>query len=717
MLVVVLSLLQAPVTAVEEPAAIDPLRVHLDEMTPVVPRQGNVRISGTVTNTSEAEFTRINLHAFASSSPISDAPSLAASAVIAPEEYVGERITAPGTFDTLDVLAPGGTATFSLSIPVEELGIPRTPGVYWIGIHALGDSVEQPRDDFADGRARTFIPVLPEGRTSLEAAVVLPLRATIRYRPDGSVDRTRGWHRALADGGRLDRLLAVADAGSARELTWLVDPAVLDAIVRLSAGNPPRSLAAEPTDEGDEPAPEADPEAPETPDVPVPTVPAEPPGHELSPEERDLAAAATAWLERFVPLTRGQTVLALPYGDQDLSAAARHAPDRYQQAQRRSREVLADLEIPARPAVMPDNDVLTSDALRATSPETVVLLGDTAFAAPPTARNSVVRLLGRDVVVTSAGAQAGGPGPTAADDPLAMRQRLLSEAALRTIDGVRAPIVMSLPARWSPRNPEAFLSAFDSRWLSSVSVSDIADRAAPALPTSSLAYTAADQREELPASTFDAARRLTETGELLDQVLTLDTSVDDQVLDEALTTLSQLHRDDPAAAVRAADGAREEMTDQLDGIELEVPTAVTLSSNSGTLGATIINGLDQPVTVVLKADSPDGLTLRGPTERRLAAGARSLVRFEASATRPGVHDLRLEVTSLDGTPLGSSADLPVRATQVSGIIWFAMAAGAVLLFGAIGVRLWRQLRERRSRTEDPDDPDRDQPDADQGEQT
>ncbi|MCD6639371.1 MAG: hypothetical protein LT071_05595, partial [Nocardioides sp.] len=78
-----------------------------------------------------------------------------------------------------------------------------------------------------------------------------------------------------------------------------------------------------------------------------------------------------------------------------------------------------------------------------------------------------------------------------------------------------------------------------------------------------------------------------------------------------------------------------------------------------------------------------------------AARARASVRFEAVARRAGVHRVELRVTSPDGVPLGSSAELPIRAAQVSGLIWVIMAAGGALLLGAIGLRVSRQIRARR----------------------
>ena len=224
----------------------DPLVVHIDTISPVLPRSGDVEITGTVTNVSGDTFTRINLHAFSSQAPILDSTSLAASAAIDPSEYVGQRVTTPGTFDTVDLLEPGESAEFSDSVPVELLEIPDGVGIYWIGIHALGDGAT-PRDEVADGRARTFIPARPEDDRSQEAAVILPVRHRVWYDEDGRIGGTERWARRLEEGGSLDGVLDMADSAGATPYSWLVDPAVLIALVRIARGNVPRSLEPDPT--------------------------------------------------------------------------------------------------------------------------------------------------------------------------------------------------------------------------------------------------------------------------------------------------------------------------------------------------------------------------------------------------------------------------------------------------------------------------------------
>ena len=676
----------------------EPLLVHIDTISPALPRSGDVEITGTVTNTSDDTFTRVNLHAFSSQAPILDSISLAASALLDPTEFVGLRVTVPGTFDTIDQLLPGETASFSDAVPVELLGVPDEEGVYWIGIHALGDGAV-PRDDIADGRARTFIPALPRGNATQEASVILSLRSRVWFDSQGRIAGTDRWERRLAEGGSLDGALDMAESAGATPYSWLVDPAVLIALDRLAAGNPPRSLAPDPTVPGQEPMPTETPTdgASETPpETLTPTAPE--PTETPSDDQAALAAAASAWLARFKVLAGTTPVLTLPFGDIDVSAAVRNDRTRLDQAIARSNEVMTGLGLPSRPAIAPESDVLSPEAIAATAPETVIMLGDNAFARPTGSPTSVVRLLGHKVIVTSTGAEAGGPGPTAANDPLALRQRLLSEAALRLVNDDTAPLVVTLPTVWRGEDAASFFSGLEQSWLDLVPTGDIADRSASGVPASILAYSETDQEAELDAGTFTAATRATDAAAQVEQVLTQQTRVEANVREEVLVALSEQHRAQPRLALKAASRAEQALRDELAKITIEVPKAVTLSSDSGKLGATLVNGLDQPVTVQVMTTTDGQLTLdlEGDSERTLGPGARSVLRYTATTDQPGVHNVRLTVASSDGVPLGSSGELPIRAAQVSALIWVAMAAGALVLFGMIGYRLPGQIRARRA---------------------
>ena len=691
-----LALTPASAAPAEEP---DPLVVHIDSISPVLPRSGDVEITGTVTNVGDETFTRINLHAFSSQSPILDAANLSASARLEPDTYIGEqRVVEPGTFDTVDELAPGESQPFSDSVPVELLGIPDDVGVYWIGIHAIGDTPTVPRDAVADGRARTFIPARPTEGDTQETSIVLPIRGRVWYAADGSLGAPDRWARRLEEGGSLDAVLDMADSAGTTPYTWLVDPAVLHALMRLQSGNPPRTIGPDPNVPGQEPSPTKSPTdgtetSPTESVTPSQAVESESP----NAADADLVAAAEAWLNRFKDLVGSRSVLTLPYGDLDVSAAARNDPDRYAQAVVRGEQVMAALALTSQKTVSPVDGHISPEGLALVPTDTVVLLEDTAFApVPPSSPSSVVRLLGHEVVVTSSGAEAGGPAPTAHNDPLALRQRLLSEAALRLANGDTAPLVVTLPTVWRGEDADEFFAELDQPWLEVVPLGEVAARSATDIPDTSLAYTDADIEDELSAASFTAATRADDAATTMEEVLSLQTTIESQVRDEVMVTLSDQHRDRPRLAIAAARRVEDTLREQLGRIRIEAPTAVTLSSDNGPLGATLVNGLDQPVEVQVVATTDGELTITGDGRRELAPRARSVIRFEASTQQAGIHRVRLAVTTIDGVPLGSVDELPIRAARVSALIWIVMGLGALVLFGMIGYRLPRQIRARRA---------------------
>ncbi|PVG84140.1 hypothetical protein DDE18_00395 [Nocardioides gansuensis] len=706
-LVVVLSLGLARAPAHAAPRAEDdPLVVRIDALLPSTLQPGEpVVVGGTVTNASDETWTDVNLHAFRSTTPITDTGSLAASAAIDPLEYVGERVITPSTWTTVDVLEPGQSAPFTLSIPWEELTIDAAaPGVYWFGVHALG-AVDGVRPEYAVGRARTFLPLVAETDSQVEAAFVVPVRGTVWHEPDGQIARVPQWTRSLSEGGRLESLLDVADAAGASRLSWLVDPAVLVAVDRLAKGNPPRSLAPDPAKlpaEGAEGDGEAEPDGGETGagqegESPSPFV-SEEPDHETTDEQAAAQAAATAWLERFRTAMAGQDVLALPYGDIDASAALAHDRELFDRSVTRSRVVMEATGVFATPALAPRDGILSAAAVEAAAPESTVLLGDTAFAVPPASPTSMVRMLGHKVIVTSTAAAAGGPAPAPDGDPIAVRQRLLSEASLRLAAGDTAPVVVMLPADWHPRDPADLFGPLELPWLRAVGINEVVDRPAVSATARDLVYTEEDLQGELDRPAFAAAREMIAAASQLEKVLTAVTTVEAQVADEALTTLSSAHRERPGRGVAAAEATTRYLRGQLASIEVEAPSKVTLSSQTGRFGATLVNGLDQIVTVRVAAESEDEVSLEDLGPITLAPASRTRIRPDITTDRLGIHDVRLVVTDVDGRPLGGSDVLPVRAAQASRIIWVVMGLGAAILVGAMALRLRRRLVAAREAT-------------------
>lgn len=702
-----------------------PLAVSITSLTPgAIPRRGPIRVSGEVTNRSAETWSTVKLYPFLGATPMTSAEQLAAAAELPHQEYVGDRIIEVG--DTVDELAPGESAPFTIRLPRSRIPV-TAAGVYWFGVHALGESVAG-RDDVADGRARTFLPLVEPGTPGrVRTAVVIPLRRALTRESDGSLAGVEAWTRTLGSEGSLRSLVDLGASAGDQPVTWLIDPALVDAVRDLAAGNPPRSLAptvpgapAEDDDQGDREGGDNDSDDGSSggssggPDVGFSPGAAVTDGdggdagqgrgaagHEPDEAERAAAEVASAWLGRLAAAMEGDEVLTLPYGDLDVAGAVAVDPSLLDRTRARSAEATSSWAVGTDPAIASPTGYLDAATVRAASPGDTLLVTDRMFG--PDAPG-VAKAAGRRLVVTSSAVAEGGPGP---DDPLsglAVRQRLLSEAALRLLTPGRTPLVVQLPGGWRPGSISGFFDGLEEDWLVPGTVADAADRDGTAVDLADLAIPERQDARRVDAATFEAAAGLVRDGEVLQHVLRDNTSVAAEVADEALAAVSYSSRGRVSTARLAVLASRRWIAERLASVTIDAPRGVALSSANGRFAATVSNGLDEPVEVSIQAvtDDPAAISIEGPETVEIGAGQRASVLLDATTREPGVHKVRLVLTDHtatpddDPTPIGDTEELSIRSIEASGIIWVIIGAGAVLLFGTIAVRLVRSvLRARR----------------------
>ncbi len=689
----------AAAPAAVRPAAADgqPLQVEIGSLNPsYVPARGAVTLTGTVTNTSDQPWRTIRVYAFMGDAPMRSTTELDAAVETPVDAVVGERILFPDTYDELGRLKPGESKDFTVRVPRNQM--PATePGVYWFGAHALGaDSAAGP-DSFADGRARTFLPLVP-ARTPgrLRTSVVIPLRRPIRHAPDGRLRGTAHWAADLEVDGRLRSLVELGAAAGSNPVTWLVDPAVPDAVAHLVAGNPPRVLAdtLPPIDGPTDGAATEDPQDPTSPSATGEddegTDPADP-----DQEERPVNPAVVpgaAWLDRFEDAVRGDEVLAVPYGDLDVAAAAAEAPTFYELAVNRVGTVMDRLGILTKPAVAGSTGYLPPDAFEMLFGAEQVILSDVALPDEQPLTSGIVDE--KEVRFAASNVVQGGPGP---DDPLseiAMRQRLLAEAAVRLLYHDRTPLLVVLPETWQPDNPSSFWSGLDPDWLELTGTDDLGP--AREIAADELAYPVEQELTQLDPENFEAARELMTAGRVLDNVLPRNDLVAAQTVDEALTSVSYAERIRPLAARTDTLAGVSWIERRLRRIRVRAPRGVTLSSSTGSFPTLVSNRLDHPVRVMLEAESVGGVTVESSAPIELAAGSRQTVLLSAATDSPGVHYVRIRVTDENGNPLGKARRVAIRSAEVSQVIWLILGVGVGLLFVAIAVRVVRRVRNERA---------------------
>ena len=681
----------APKQAAPKQEDISPLAVTIDSLSSSeIPQRGPIRVTGSVTNHDDGPWSDVNVYAFIGSTPITTSADLATAAAMPMTADVGERIIDvgdPQTQDTIDELAPGGTAQFAVTVPHRYLEKTEA-GVYWFGVHALGGGPEG-RVDGADGRARTFLPYVGRTSRSVDTALVIPVRRLVTHAADGSLAALDRWDEELAPGGSLHSLVELGNAAGSRPVSWLVDPSVIDAAQRLAAGNPPRSLGptVDPVDTGDTGDGDGDGEEGSPSAEPSPSPSAEP-DEEPTPAEAALAATATTWLDRLHAGLEGSEILSLPYGDVDVAGAAASDPSTYRQARRRSAE-LAPWDLPARPAVSSPLGYLDPAGIRLTDSDDTVLITDRMLGARAPA---VVNTVGRTVGVTSSGAVSGGPDPVGRMSPLAVRQRIVSEAALRLLSPARKPLIAVFSSTWRPDATVAFWAGLDLPWLTLTTVQTAMARSGTDVPVERLAYPESQQALTLDATSFLAADDLAQAGETLQNLLTQNESVATEVRDESFTDVSYSSRLRASATRASTDQSRAWIETRLGSVHLDAPKAVILSSGSGRFSATVTNDLDQPVSVRIRAVTDPPLRVAVPNDSvDLGPDSRTTVLLNASSSAVGIRNVTLLLTDVDGSPLGSSDTVPVRSNRVSNVIWLILGTGVALLFGAIVVRLVRRV--------------------------
>ncbi len=630
-----------------------------------------------------------------SSTPITNAHDLEVEAQTDPAEPVGNRIIDddPATHDLIEELAPGSSAQYSLTVPhdvlMANIAQPAAAGVYWLGVQALGETIEGRNTSeglAADGRARSFIPLLPREPDQVRAALVMPIRHSVTYNRNGRLGGIRRWSRDLAPGGRLDNLLDFAAAAPPSAVTWLIDPSVLEAVRRIGAGNPPRDLGPV-SDDSESPS-----ESPEESPGDSATVG----GASNAAVRRDNnARLAKEWLDRVVAQTRDDAVLGLPYGDVDMAAANDLDPQVAVRGLAMSASSFQELDIDAEPTVAPPSGYLNAISVAGLDNDVTILASDAVLATPPdklAGHPGVVTVNDHTVHLYDASASLGGPGPNNPFADLAVRQRLVSEAALRSISHSTDPLVVSMPADWNPGPARpGFFSDLEDSWLSLVSLPSLAQVDPPLVAADDLVYPEREITLELEGGNFDAAERLFRAGATLQSVLNENSTIEREVAAQALTTTSYYMRANPTQAGVDAAEARRTIQRLFKRIQISAPPYVTLSSTNGRFRVDVRNNLEQPVSVKIKSLVDDDLEINGPARIAVEGNRITSVFLQVRSTGLGVHQVKLVLTDEEGTRLGPAADLPIRSSQSGRVIWVIIGVGAALLFGAITLRLFRRF--------------------------
>jgi hypothetical protein len=675
------------------------LAVNLERISPAYLQPGeDLTVSGTVTNLDREPWRDLQVYLLAPATAASSSDELATMAETPVGTADGTRIFQEGReslYDELGGIAPGATEPFQLTIPFRFLDVSADAyGVYTLAVQVLATDALKNRDTVADGQARSLIPLMPDSSPRVGVSTIWPFRDDLVREPNGEYADRDELIDDISDGGRLRTLLDLArtSGSTSTPISLLLDPALLDAL---------RAIVDDDTGR---------PQAPTTPSE-SPTSTDEAGFDSLQPPTAEQQAAA-AFLEDLTALSGVNTVWTEGYGGPDLTALHDYDSERlYRTISRANRNAMLGLDLPTSGdrAYLPTG-VLDVEALEALGPRTTTFVTSDQVRrwSPEDGPIATVRSDGTRarVVVAHDAILDGGlePGPT--DTALQVRQRLLAESAVLSLQSDaegrrRAPALALLADKgWDPGDAATaadFFAAFDAPWVFATDLSaELADgprRGAHRLRPRG--HVEGPEDPPIPSSLARSADRIRGRGVIM-WAITRD---DQQVLsfydESAALTISEQWRADPDASQEMADRTIAQLDRQLGGVSIEAPEFVTLSSSSGQFPLTITNDLPWPITVGVQLEAEDGgLVIEQDEPIDVDPQQSTTVNVRVDAKDVAVSEVTARLTTPKGRPFGEPVTFKIRSSVVGVVIWVALGAAGAIVVLAIGRRIRRSSRSR-----------------------
>ncbi|RZT14732.1 hypothetical protein EV649_5508 [Kribbella sp. VKM Ac-2569] len=677
----------------DEPA----VQVSIDQFGPTAPKPGQqVVIKGRVTNTSSVTFEEpqalacIDRTRLASTAAL-DAISAEQNIPMNDRDSCGNLTNDEQTFQPFDKpLAPKESVEFTLTVPWKEWRIDDHTGVYVIGVAFRGQPPNSSR--IMAGRARTLMPVL--GKEPLTRPVNTALVVPLRHRPTqlgGKNFANESLATSLAPTGPLGRLLAL---GKQHQVTWLVDPAMLDEVRQLAKGYVV-------VGENGQTTPGAG------------------------------QAAAATWLQEFdASRTRGSQVVLLPYGDPDVAGlldSGEPLKKLVAQARTKTERSGGELAPGFTNGLSLEGGAAAGRYLAAASggftgatAEDLNLVSSSSWSAstrPVLTSTPVYDVLtpeGPDQIVRTVIANSsltnGGPDPETAESPLQVRQRFAAVTALIAAGGKgTASVVVAPPRGWDSdgRATAALAGSLSLPWIKATDVAGVVG--ANPRPLTTKAPAAAKTNGVLTETQLDSIRQLDDATTTMQNLL-VDGNALPEVMTQALlrsTSSGWSGYPEEARHFTAIElGSANQQLGKVHLVNASVDRGlrkeikVNLAGSKGTFPLTITNDTDWSVRVgiVVSSANRSDLKIKDLPTAVLAPGQKWTPRITASAEQNGLIRANAQVTNADGRPVGKPQELLIQASQYGSVGWILVGAACALLFGTSFVRIYRRVRTERRNT-------------------
>ncbi|MFD9790868.1 DUF6049 family protein [Streptomyces sp. NPDC059070] len=690
------------------------VQVTLDSMTPSAPvKNDTLTISGTVTNSGKQAITSAHVglrvgQRLAGRTAIDEASQRTVFTPGLDPAELGDGFTVK-----FRKLAPGISQDFTLSVPVNKLGLDGD-GVYQLGVSLSGQTSNQPYEQVL-GIQRTFLPWQPDavdGKKS-QLTYMWPLTTSIHLTAQTGSDEQQtpvfaddALAAELAPGGRLERMVSL---GSQLSVTWVVDPDLLATVDAMTRNYRVKS------EDGDVPGTNQD--------------------------------VAKQWLSQLENAVQGDKVVALPFADPDLASLAHrgkevsgslsHLQGATDVAEKTVETILhvtpsVDFAWPVDGAVDPSivdvatsagahNVIARSDSLRETRD-----LGYSPTAARPIGG-------GTTAVVADARLSTAFEGDMskAGNSTLAVQEFLAQSLAVTLQDTDKQRSIVVAPQRM-PSASQAQTMAIAvralsaQRWTQSLNLVAAAaakpDAHATARVPGSSSYPGSLRKQELPVQAFQDMKSTQGTLDKFKVVLSAPDRVVTPFGNAINREMSTSWRGDPEGGTVYRAGVQSYL-DKLTGeVRLIQKSTATMSGRSATLAVTVQNQLVQPVgnlVLRLEPSSPTRLQVttseddNGGQPVKIDGGHSQSVKFTATANANGPVQVTARLYTQDGTPYGDPMEFTVQVSEITPTVMLVIAGGVLLLVLA-GIRMYTQRKRSTARKEAENGDSGDGADADGG---
>ncbi|MFJ3758766.1 DUF6049 family protein [Streptomyces sp. NPDC090080] len=688
------ALVQLPAALPAQAADSDAVSVALDSLSPSAPTDGDtVTVSGTVTNNGKQAVTDAHVDVRVGSQL--SARSAIDAAARHPEDLqsgVGTAVGGKYTED-FDSLAPGVAEHFSISVPVDKLGLGQD-GVYPFGVSLSGQTSAQPWDQVL-GIQRTFLPWQSSAAdTQTRTTYLWPLISSVHVTAKTGAGELQtpvflneDLAKEISPGGRLAQMLAL---GKDLDVTWVLDPDLLASVDAMT-----RSYRVQ--------------------------------GPGESTTAGTHQAVAKQFLADLQSAVADKEVVTLPFADPDLASLAHngtsvtgslsHLKDATDVAATTVETVLhvtpsTDFAWPVNGAVDPsiikvatsggaDKVIARSDSLQETGG-----LSYTPSAARPIGG-------GTTAVVADARLSTAFQGDlTNADSATLAVQRFLAQSlALNTQTDKQRSIVVApqrMPSAGQAQAMAAAITALqDSNWSQPQTLAAAAkDKPDPGATTkipSSSAYPSSLRKQELPRTAFEQIARTQDKLDNFQVVLTNQSRVVTPFGRAINREMSTSWRGRGSEADSFRTGVESWLDSLLGQVKLIDKSETKLSGRSAVIPVTVQNNLVQGVDhLVLRLTStmPTRLEIGGkayyeqPVE--VSGGHTQSVKFSTSANANGRVEVIAQLYTQDGQEYGAPVQFDVKVTEVTPTVMLVIGGGVLLLVLA-GFRMYTQRKRAAAR--------------------